>query len=204
MQKEKMSVESIIKKVEETKLPENYKETEQYKNWIRFELSTKNYYPHDENQFLFKRIICKSYIKQSNIENAGYGVFASEKINAGDLIEEAPFVVLETTHKANRDIKLTYYSYSYAYPYENNLQNKNCNMMIPFGNFLCYNHSIKPNAYYIQDDNFKILRMFAYKDIEKDEEITWYYSPGYSNKLLEEKFEFEKKQDKYNFHHDEN
>ena len=23
--------------------------------------------------------------------------------------------------------------------------------------------------------------MYAYKDIEKDEEISWYYSPGYSH-----------------------
>lgn len=169
--------ESISEKLKNVKLPENYKETEEYKNWLRFEYSCKNYYPFEENVFLYKKITCKTYIKKSNIENAGYGVFASEKISAGDLIEEAPFIVLETTHKKNTDSKLKAYSYSY-YHFSNE---KDANMLIPFGNFLCYNHSIQPNAYYTQDDQFKLLRMYAYKDIEKDEEITWYYSPGYSH-----------------------
>ena len=68
-------------------------------------------------------------------------------------------------------------------------------MLIPFGNFVCYNHSIQPNAYYTQDDYFKLLRMYAYKDIEKDEEITWYYSAGYSHYLRYLKYENELNKD---------
>jgi hypothetical protein len=186
-----------MQKNEEIVLPDNYKETELYKNWVRFEESTTNLYPHSKNEFLFKKIICKSYIKKSNIENGGYGVFASEKINAGDIIEEAPFLVLESTNKINKDVKLSLYAFSYIF-HDEDFKKKIFNLLIPFGNFLVYNHSIKPNAYYIQDDNFKILRMFAYKDIEKDEEITWYYSREYSNYLLDNKIEYEKSQDIFN------
>ena len=172
-------INEIVDHVNKIELPENYKETEDYKNWIRFEESTVNSYEYKENILLFKKITCKTYMKKSNIQNAGYGVFASERISAGDLIEEAPFIVLETTHKKNTDSKLT----SYLFSYYHDSNQKDANMLIPFGNFLCYNHSIQPNAYYIQDDNFKLLRMYAYFDIEKDEEITWYYSPDYSNNL---------------------
>ena len=184
-------INEIVDHVNKTELPKNYEETEDYKNWIRFAESTVNSYPHKEDILLFKKINCKTYIKKSSIENAGYGVFASEKINAGDLIEEAPFIVLETTQRKNTDSKLTDYSYAYFHK-----TNKNdANMLIPFGNFLSYNHSVNPNAYYIQDDNFKLLRMYAYFDIEKDEEITWYYSSGYSARILNMKHENEKRKD---------
>ena len=68
MSKNDADKKTVLEKINNIELPENFKETEQYKNWIRFEHSSKNYYPYEENKFLFKKIISKTYLNKSKIE----------------------------------------------------------------------------------------------------------------------------------------
>lgn len=163
------------------------KEYDEYGNMIR-----KNHsyfmgaYNKDERKFVLKEHLeePKCYASKSDI--SGYGVFASRDIKAGEVIEECPVVILDGTHLNNTDWVLNRYAFTW---------NCNCDicktngqsMCLPMGNGLVYNHSDSPNAYYIQDSFFRLFRFYAFVDIAKDTEITWFYGPGYSTRLANEK-----------------
>jgi hypothetical protein len=130
-----------------------------------------------------ERFINKTYIGKSNI--SGYGVFANEDISAGDVIEEFPVLLLDTTWSNNKDQAL--HRYAMTWDCNCNICQKNGkSMAVMFGNGSIYNHSEKPNAYIVQDNAFKLYRFYALTDIKKDTEITWYYSSGYAKTLRNE------------------
>jgi hypothetical protein len=138
------------------------------------------------NKFVLKQTLdeSKGYVAKSPI--SGYGVFAKQDISAGELIEECPVVILDGTHENNKDWVLN----RYAFTWSCNCQICKLNgqsMCLPLGNGMIYNHSDEPNAYYIQDSFYRIFRFYAFKDIKKDEEITWFYGVGYSDRLRKEK-----------------
>lgn len=139
-----------------------------------------------ENKFVVKTKLedSKCYVAKSEI--SGYGVFAKEDIKAGDVIEECPVVILDGTHTSNKDWVLNRYAFTWGCSCNVCLTNGQ-SMCIPMGNGMIYNHSDEPNAYYIQDNFYRIFRFYAFRDIKKDEEITWYYGEGYSARLRNEK-----------------
>lgn len=139
-----------------------------------------------ENKYARKEKLEKAntYIGQSPI--SGYGVFAGEDIKSGDLIEEIPVVILDSTFKENKDWVLQRYAFTWSCSCDICSKNGQ-SMCIPMGNGVCYNHADIPNAYYVQDTVMKLLRFYAFRDIKKDEEITWYYGDGYAQKLRDEK-----------------
>lgn len=126
----------------------------------------------------------KCYVARSPI--SGYGVFAKEDIKSGEMIEECPVVILDGTHNNNADWVLNRYAFTWSCTCDICVKNGQ-SMCIPMGNGMVYNHSDEPNAYYVQDSFFRIFRFYAFKDIKKDEEITWYYGNGYSLRLQKEK-----------------
>lgn len=129
------------------------------------------------------RFVNRTYTGKSAI--SGYGVFASEDIAAGELIEEFPVIILDTTWPNNKDNVIQ----RYAMTWDCNCsicQKNGKSIAIMLGNGSIYNHSEKPNAYIQQDNHFKIYRFFALSDIKKGSEITWYYSSGYAKTLREE------------------
>jgi hypothetical protein len=66
-------------------------------------------------------------------------------------------------------------------------------MALVLGNGMIYNHSEKPNSYWNQDTALKYYSLHALTDINKDEEITWYYGAGYSMRLkMESAMTFER------------
>jgi len=143
-------------------------------------------YDSTSNKFVLKERLeeNKGYVAKSPV--SGYGVFAKDDIKAGDIIEECPVVILDGSHNSNKDWVLNRYAFTWSCMC-NICQKNGQSMCIPMGNGMIYNHSDNPNAYYIQDSFFRIFRFYAFRDIKKDEEITWFYGTGYSERLKKEK-----------------
>lgn len=129
-------------------------------------------------------MMAKGQVKKSPI--SGYGVFAIEDIKAGDLIEECPVVILDTTFTQNTDWVLNRYCFTWVA--NNEIDHKNGHSMaMVLGNGMVYNHGDIPNSYFIQDSYLKVYRLYALSDIKIGEEITWYYGEGYAQRLQEER-----------------
>lgn len=137
-------------------------------------------------QFAYKDTFApsKGIVKKSNI--SGYGVFAIEDIKAGDMIEECPAILLDTTFSQNKDWVLSRYAFAWSANTEITRVNGST-MTLVLGNGMMYNHDDLPNAYFVQDSCLKIFRLYAISDIKMGDEITWYYGEEYSNRLREEK-----------------
>lgn len=119
----------------------------------------------------------KVEIRRSNIH--GYGVFAKEQIEIGEIIEESKLIPLNLRTNYNNDSVLRNYVWA----------NKSCNcsecknhghrQYIASGFGSLYNHSDTPNTK--QDVNFKkqIITVIARYLINKDEEIFLNYGKDY-------------------------
>jgi SET domain-containing protein len=108
----------------------------------------------------------------------GRGVFASEPIFKGELIEVCP--VLPIPKREEKYINMTIlsaYWYGWGKTYE-----RGC---IAFGYGSLYNHSYSPNARYRFYQKQKQIRYYALRDIKKGEEITinYNYHPESKKKL---------------------
>jgi SET domain-containing protein len=108
----------------------------------------------------------KIYVKKSPIH--GFGVFASELINEGEMIEECPILRLpvkrgETNH--------TLIDYTFLWPKSDEWENH----VIGLGFASLYNHSDNPNATWISDIERDTFKFITTKEIKKDEEIFIYY-----------------------------
>lgn len=99
-------------------------------------------------------------IGTSNIENAGYGVFAQEIINCGEIICECP--MLEDT--SSRD--------DYYFSFNNK-------KYLPLGFGLLINHSDNPNCKW-EYERKDVLKFTAIKNIRSDEEIFYDYGESYN------------------------
>jgi SET domain-containing protein len=110
----------------------------------------------------------KIYISKSPIH--GLGVFAKQKILAGELIEETPLLDL---HISKNEPSSVLIDYRFNWP-----QGSGGNwdkQVMPFGYGAIYNHSDVPNAYWRSNNENETFEFIASKDIEKDEEIFTYY-----------------------------
>lgn len=114
----------------------------------------------------------KVYIAESNIENAGRGVFASTDIKKGEVIEICPILIFSEKDNFNV-LKTKLQSYVYEY-------GKNGSMFaLGFGSL--YNHQARANAKYelvehegAPEQNNE-LYITALKSISKNEEISINY-----------------------------
>ncbi len=114
------------------------------------------------------------YVAASKTANAGRGVFASEDISRGSIIEICPTIELtkhDTAHIS--ESMLATYLFFFGETKEQGL------LVLGYGSL--YNHSHTPNAIYQMSPTYKTISFIANKDIKKDSEITFDYATGSSN-----------------------
>ena len=107
----------------------------------------------------------------------GRGVFASRRIQAGDIIEEAPVIVLpgaEIEH-LERTVLQDYYFLWGA-------DEKDAAILLGLCS-LC-NHSYQPNTVFLPCPETRTIRFVALRDIEAGEEVTTNYNGNPDNLKL--------------------
>lgn len=108
------------------------------------------------------------YIAESPL--GGRGVFTSEFIPVGTLIEIAPVIVL-----AEQDLKLIHdHTILHDYYFLWTDDGKSAAIALGFGSL--YNHSYMPNAEYFTNIEDKSIDVYAIRDILAGEEITFNYN----------------------------
>ena len=109
-------------------------------------------------------------IKKSPIH--GWGVFALEDIEIGDLIEECLYVPIETYNEG--DI-LTHYSFPYPRVFgeikDSNKKIDKIIQVIVLGYGSLYNHSLTPNIDYVTNTELGAFEFISFKKIKKGEEL---------------------------------
>lgn len=114
----------------------------------------------------------------------GYGVFAIESINKGEIIEEC--------HLLTIPFKLgTFDSFLVNHKFNFPSQGKVEEYVIPLGYGAIYNHSDNNNAFWRTNREHRTFEFIAERDIEIGEEVCTYYGDsGYwetVNKFAKEK-----------------
>ena len=112
------------------------------------------------------KIATKIEIKSS--PGKGLGVFATEEIIQGEIIEECHLVSLPI--KANQPSDLLT-DYRFLWP----ALGDHIEHVIPLGYGCIYNHSDSNNAKWVDHPRYKAFQFIAVKDIEPGEEICTYY-----------------------------
>ena len=117
-----------------------------------------------------KRLYFNNKIEVRKSPIHGYGVFAKEKIERNQILEECFFIPQDV----NRD------NYNFLFKwYENNVHKFN---VIPLGYGCIYNSSEtlgENNATWERNEKDKIFIFKTIKNIKKDEEIITYYGDGW-------------------------
>lgn len=97
----------------------------------------------------------------------GLGVIATDDIKKGEIIENAPLLLMPMKEfELIKKTKLFYYFFEYT----------NSHFAIALGYGSLYNHSYKPNARYLYSFKEKHLKIKAIRDIKKGEEIFFNYN----------------------------
>ena len=111
----------------------------------------------------------KIYISSSSIKGAGRGVFATQKIKSGEIIEICPVIEVPLADSSNDDEKglLTNYFFYFG---------KALATVLGCGSL--YNHSYEPNATYVKRPSERVIEFISIRDIEPNEEIVVNYNNG--------------------------
>jgi SET domain-containing protein len=116
----------------------------------------------------------KIYVDRSGVH--GWGVFAKEEIQEGELLEETPFVILfDRGEESNPDKKGMLSDYRFSFPASPEWKHQ----VMPFGCGGIYNHSGNPNARWEVDEERKTFKFYSIKGISPGEEIFTFYGPAY-------------------------
>jgi uncharacterized protein len=116
----------------------------------------------------------KTRIQRSPIH--GWGIFATEDIVNGEVLEEVPFLIVPM---APMEASSLFLDYRFNYPAG---QAGWKHQAIPFGFACIYNHSNTNNAEWYTDEENEIFIFKTIKDIKSGEEILTYYgSDNYWN-----------------------
>ena len=112
------------------------------------------------------KVATKVEVKDS--PGKGLGVFATNYILAGEVIEECHLVTLPIPNGEPSDMLI---DYRFNWPQDSETQEQ----VIPFGNGCIYNHSDNNNAIWRDHPRYKAFQFVAVKDIYPGEEICTYY-----------------------------
>ena len=115
------------------------------------------------------------YVDSSKTADAGRGVFASERITNGSLIEQCPVVALEDVKDRARLRKTGLVNYYFLWG------DKRDRAAICLGWGSVYNHSFTPNARYEKVMEDSRMDFYALRDIEAGEEIVVNYNGAPDN-----------------------
>jgi SET domain-containing protein len=114
-------------------------------------------------------------IKCNKSDLGGYGVFATEDIKQGELIESCPVVAVPFSEwKFVQHTKLIDYIFDWAPDLEKRIA-------YILGYAMVYNHSYTPNAKNVKDIENGLFHFYALRDISKDEEITHNYNGNHGS-----------------------
>lgn len=108
----------------------------------------------------------KIFVKQSPVH--GFGVFASEDIMEGELLEECPLFLLDMVRG---EISPCMVDYRFNYPKSSDWTHQ----AISWGYGSLYNHSNDANADWRNSEKNNTFEFYATKNIKKGEEIFLYY-----------------------------
>jgi len=108
----------------------------------------------------------KLYISNSTIH--GLGVFASEFIMSGEVVEVCPILDLEISKGDASNVLL---DYRFNWPQGNEWDKQ----VMPFGWAGLYNHSNTPNTLWKSNISNQTFEFYTVKDINPDEELFVYY-----------------------------
>lgn len=111
----------------------------------------------------------KIYVTNSAVPCAGLGVFARENILEGEVIEEAPILIIP-------DGQISFLTKTKLFDYYFAWGNGFKEAAVVWGYGSLFNHSYQPNARYIKDLENNLVRFVALKKIKKDEEIVVNYN----------------------------
>lgn len=107
----------------------------------------------------------KIYIDNSPIH--GLGVFASQIIYEGEIIEICPVIDMGL----NKEVSPILIDYRFNWPQGNEWTNQ----VVAAGYAMLYNHSNRPNSNWRSNEQMKTFEFYATKQIEPNEEILIYY-----------------------------
>ncbi len=119
----------------------------------------------------------------SQIKDAGRGVFASIDIKKGEVVEVSPVLEMQNDDVFNLTESLLG---NYYFSFEE--RPKTVYIVLGFGSL--FNHSEKPSASYKNLPEDTAIEFRATRDIKKDEEITIDYNFGKNNPLWKDIKEF--------------
>ena len=112
-------------------------------------------------------LILPTKVEIKHIEGKGYGVFATEVITPGEIIEECHLIPIPPKDINNKEILP---DYRFLYP-----RIKPEEFVIPFGFGCIYNHSHLNNADWRDHPTLKLFQFYAVKHIFPKQEICTYY-----------------------------
>lgn len=111
----------------------------------------------------------------ASAESMGQGVFTSESISAGTVIETAPVIVMNTEERKLLD-KTRLHDYIFEWGYEK----KQCCMALGF--VPVYNHSYESNCDYEMDYENEMICIRAIREITAGEQLFINYGGDWDNK----------------------
>ena len=107
------------------------------------------------------------FIAHSDLE--GRGVFTSEPITKGSIIEICNIIELSPT-----DLELIKKTVLYDYYFDWKKQEGHAAIALGYGSL--YNHAYQPNTEYVHNYGSNTLEIYALRDIEAGEELTFNYN----------------------------
>jgi hypothetical protein len=113
------------------------------------------------------KLIFNSKIELRKSPIHGWGVFAKEDINANEILEEVPFLIIPM---AKGDVNSWFIDYRFNFPTGDWKW-----QVIPVGFACYYNHLNNANAGWYTDEENEIFVFTTILFIKKDEEICTYY-----------------------------
>lgn len=115
-----------------------------------------------------------TYLLLKDIGEKGRGVFTTEPIEAGTIIEISPVIVMEQQDRTHLDKTLLH-----DYIFEWGPHKEQCCMAL--GLVPMYNHSYTSNCEYFMDFEEKMMMIKTVRDIEADEELTINYNGDWND-----------------------
>lgn len=100
----------------------------------------------------------------------GLGVFATQPISNGELIEECSFLELPIANGESSSLLI-----DYRFNYPSGPMTPVTKQVVVLGSASLYNHSNEANAYWVTDQARSTFKFFANRDIAAGEEIFTYY-----------------------------
>lgn len=116
----------------------------------------------------------KIFLDKSPIH--GWGVFAKEDIESGEVFEECPILSLPMKYG---EVSEMFIDYRFNWPQGVHEWEEQV-IALGFGSF--YNHSENANAYWVSNHNERTFKFISNRNINKGEEIfVWYGDVNYWN-----------------------